>query len=83
METQKTTISQNSLEKKKKGKEKNKAGQIRLSYSDYTSYKSTAIKTVWYCHKNSNVNKHNRIESPEINAFTFRQLISDKVSKTI
>jgi len=60
-----------------------RAGQIRLFDSDYTNHKATAIKTVWYWHKNSNVNQQDRIESPEINAHTLWQLISDKESKTI
>ena len=45
METQKTSISQNSPGKNNNNN--NGAGQIRLFDSDYTNYKATAIKTVW------------------------------------
>lgn len=67
----------------------NISGQLIQTSEDITIpyfkqyYRAIIMKTAWYWHKNTEVGQWNIIKNPEINLYTYGNLIFDKEPKSI
>lgn len=51
---------------------KSKVGRFVLFFKSY--YKATVINTVWYSHKDTQINQKNRIQNPKIDTVIYDQI---------
>ena len=65
----------------KTNSEKNKLSWRLPDFKTY--YKATVVKTVWHWHKERCTDQWNRVENLQINVHIYKQVIIDKVDKSI
>ena len=70
-------------QKKQRHPEKEKWSWRNQAPGFQTIVQTTAMKTIWYRHKDWNIDQWNRTESLELKPRTYSQLIYDKGSKNI